>query len=294
MRDLPAPARRARVAPRGLLVTRQNRRLRRARASRSLGDRIRRLGAALRASARPLGFVLVAGALAVGAVRLARFAMTSPRFAVREIRIEGARRAGSDELRGRIGIEPGANVFRVRLGDVVRDVRSSPWVQKARARRELPGRIVVEVVEYEPRALALLGHLYLVDGDGHVFKRAAPEETAGLPVVTGLDRVDFVSDRAAGEARLREAVAFLDEYRRRGRPELAEIHLEPTGRPTLYTRDGAVQIRLGDGPLDRRLARLDVVWAALGPEARRVRAIYLDHRTRQDRVTVRVADSGVP
>ncbi|MEK6606820.1 MAG: FtsQ-type POTRA domain-containing protein [Myxococcota bacterium] len=290
MTFLPARVRQERVKRHsgGLLPTR-NRRLRRRAHSRGARSLLRRFASGFRAALRPCLFALVAAGSAAGAVALVRFALASPRFRVREVRVEGTGRARPDELRGRLRIDPEANIFRVELAEIVRDTESDPWVREAHAHRELPGTIVVDVTEHVPRIAVLLGHLYLADAEGHVFKRASADEAAGLPVVTGLDRLELIADREAGERRLRDAVALVDAYAKEGRPALGEVHLEPAGTPTLYTRDGAVQIRLGEGALDKRLARLDVVWGALGPEAERVRAIYLDSPTREDRVTVRLA-----
>jgi cell division protein FtsQ len=292
MREAGARMRQARIAPRPLLGPRNRRLRRRSRPSQPVAAQIRRAGDMVRSAVRPAIFAVMALAVLGGVAGVVHFALTSPRFAVREIRIVGAQRVPNEDLRGRIGLDSSANIFSLSLHAVKRDAASAPWVKSVDVRRELPSTIVVEIEEYRARAVALLGHLYLVDGQGHVFKRAAPDEAAEFPVITGVDRLDFIADRASAEARLSEALQFLDKYEEKPRPPLGEIHLEGAGLPTLYTRTGATQIRLGEGSLEKSLARLDLVWAALGPEATRVAALYLDNRTRQERVTVRLAASG--
>lgn len=290
MREAGARMRQARVAARPFLSPRNRRLRRRSKSSPPVAAQIRRAGDVVRSAVRPTMFAIMALAVVGGVAGVVRFALTSSRFAVREIRIDGAHRVPSDDLRGRIGLDSSANIFALNLNTVKRDAASAPWVKSVQVRRELPSTLVIEIEEYRARAVALLGHLYLVDGQGHVFKRAAPDEAAEFPVITGVDRLDFIADRASAEARIGEALQFLDKYEEKARPPLGEIHLEGTGLPTLYTRTGATQIRLGEGTLEKSLARLDLVWAALGPEATRVAALYLDNRTHQERVTVRLAD----
>ena len=251
-----------------------------------------RLVEVVRAVVRPMLFLVAAALLALGGASAARWLLTSPSFMVRHIRIEGTRRAGAEELRRRIGLEPAANIFRVSARDVVRDLESHPWVRRATAHRRLPDTIVVEITEHEPRAVVVMGHLYLTDVDGRLFKRVLEGEARDLVVVTGIDRVTYLEDREGAEARIREALELIDAYRRPGRPRLSEISLGAGGAFTLTTYDGATQIRLGTAQIRRTLSRLDVVLAALGPDLRRARTIHLDGSSQ--RVAVRLAAETEP
>ena len=274
---------------RSLLRGPSNRRLRRPERGARAMDSAR---AAARTVVRPLLFLFAAALLAAGGVTAGRWLLTSPHFMVKHIRIDGTHRAGAEELRRRIGLDPASNIFRIRVGDVVRDLESHPWVRRAVARRELPDTVAVEVTEYEPRAVVLMGHLYLTDGDGRLFKRVIEGEARDLVVVTGIDRVGYLEDREGAEARIREALALIEAYRRPGRPRLSEVSLDAGGGFTLYTYNGATQIRLGRAPMLRALSRLDVVLAALGPDLVRVRTIHLDGSSQ--RVAVRLAAEAEP
>jgi len=246
----------------------------------------------VRAAVRPVLFLGLAAAMAFGGARGYRWLMASPAFLIKDIRIEGADRANAEDVRRRIGLDPATNIFRIRTKDVVRDVESHPWIKRAAVRRELPGTIVVRLTEHEAKAAVLLGHLYLADADGRLFKRAVLTESTGLVIITGLDRVTYLEDRDAAEARIRGALAVLDTYRRPGRPRLSEISLDPGGGLTLYTYAGATQFRIGREPLDQALRRLDLVLSALGPDLPRARIIHLDGSAR--RVAVRLSADPVP
>ena len=70
------------------------------------------------------------------------------------------------------------------------------------------------------------------------------------------------------------------------------MSLDAGGGFTLYTYNGAMQIRLGQAPMLRALSRLDVVLAALGPDLARARTIHLDGSSQ--RVAVRLAAEAEP
>jgi cell division septal protein FtsQ len=266
-----------------------NRRLRRPGREGSALDSVR---AACRSIVRPMLFLAAAAVLAAGAVTGSRWLLHSPHFMVKHIRIDGTRRAGADELRRRIGLDPGSNIFRIGVRDVVRDLESHPWVKHAAAHRELPDTVAVEITEYEPSAVVLMGHLYLADADGRLFKRVVEGEARDLVVVSGIDRVAYLEDRPSAESRIREALDLIEAYRRPGRPRLSEVSLDAGGGFTLYTYHGAMQVRLGRSTVGRALTRLDVVLAALGPDLVRARTIHLDGSSQ--RVAVRLAAEAEP
>jgi cell division protein FtsQ len=256
------------------------------------------LGRRLASSARPA--LLVAIALAVGGAGwgLRRFLTRSPHFAVRALRFSPTRHVSTATLTARAGVALGSNLFSIDLDETARDVAQDPWVQSARARRELPSTIVVDIVEREAACVVALGPLYLADARGAVFKRASPEEAAALPAVTGIDRDRYLGEPEPAQAAIRQALSAVVRWQTRAeRPRIGEAHIDRLLGLTLYTiGDRAhsalpVGVRLGhlDDSLDARLARFDAVWQALAHRGEQARLIYLDNRARPDRVTVKLA-----
>jgi cell division protein FtsQ len=215
--------------------------------------------------------------------------MTSDTFRIQAIRVEGARNAPAEELQRLAQDLLGRHIFNADVAAARAAVMEHPWVRSASLHRRLPDTVVVEVQEHEPRALLLIGHLYLVNPEGQVFKRAAVGETAGLPVITGLARLDYLNNPQAAGERIRRALAALERYGQgRGRPPLSEINVSPRGTVTLFLQRGGVALHFGNGVSEDRLQKLDAVWAALGPETGRARAVFLDNEAHRSRVTVRM------
>jgi cell division protein FtsQ len=228
-----------------------------------------------------------------------RFATRSHHFAVRSLRFVTPagkpQHASEAALTARAGLAVGSNLFALDLAELSRELAQEPWVQSARARRELPSTIAVDIVEREAACVVALGALYLADASGAVFKRAAPEEAAGLVVVTGIAREEYLADGDKTRARIRDALAVLAAWNARAalRPPIGELHLDRAVGVTAYTRSG-VGVRLGrpqdnnGDALADRLQRFDAVWSALASTGERPRVIYLDNRARPDRVTVKL------
>lgn len=212
-------------------------------------------------------------------------------FAVRAVRVSPTAHVAAEALIARAAVPLGVNLFAVDRDEVARAVSQEPWVARAHVRRELPSTIVLDVVERQPACAVALGALYLADADGAVFKRATPDEAAGLPVVTGVARDDYVAEPERARAAIVQALAAVAAWRADPRrPAIGEAHVDRLAGVTLYT-DGGVGVRVGlvDETLNDRLHRYDAVAAALGDEPARL--IYVDNRARPDRVVVKLASA---
>jgi cell division septal protein FtsQ len=174
------------------------------------------------------------------------------------------------------------------MASLRRTVKGHPWVKEVTVLRELPHTIHLQIIEHRARGLLLMDHLYLVNSEGLVFKRADLDEQEGLVVITGIDRPSFLEQPRVAQKKLRRALQLVDRYYSQNRPQLSEIHMESGETFTLYLKRGGVAVRVGRELTDERLLKFDTVWAGLGPEAERARILFLDHETHPDRVMVRM------
>jgi cell division protein FtsQ len=255
----------------------------------------RRAGAALASWRR--GFIVAGVGVALAASAWgARWYLTHARhFAVRAVRVSATAHVAAEAIVARAGVPLGVNLFGVNRDEVARAVSQEPWIARAHVRRELPSTLVIDVVEREPACTVALGAVYLADADGNVFKRATPDEATALPVVTGLQREDYVAEPEKTRAQIRQALQALAAWRAGGtRPPLGEIHIDRVAGITLYTERG-VGVRVGavDGTLPARLARYDTVAADLDANGAEARLLYVDNRARPDRVTVKLAANSI-
>jgi cell division protein FtsQ len=230
---------------------------------------------------------------AVGAAGY-HFATHSPRFAITDIEIRGAHHLAPAAIAAAMPVRVGDNVFAANLGAIASDLRGNPWIASASLHRVLPHTLVVEVREREPVAAVELSApasggagLYLVEADGHPFKRVETDagDGDGLPVITGIARAAYAQDPDATAQTIRGALATLDAWGG-NRPKIGEVHVDAHGALTLHTYDRATAIALGTAAPDHgdqiaeRMATFDLAWAELDAgERERARAVHLGDRT---------------
>jgi cell division protein FtsQ len=200
----------------------------------------------------------------LGGQWLVQHVVDSPRFRVRQINISSGAHVRREEVLALASVEEFDRLLLIDTDAVAARVASHPWVARVRVDRQLPSGLRIEVTERQAAAVAALSGLYLIDQDGHPFKRATMDEAEGLPVLTGIEREQYAGLREATEAAYREALGLLDEYyRRTGRPMLSEIAIDPRFGFTLYFLEGGAEVRIGRGNYSEKLARLDQILEAV-------------------------------
>jgi cell division protein FtsQ len=235
--------------------------------------------------------VLVSLAVAWGAWR---YALTTPRFALERIELEGARRSSSEALARQAGITLGQNILAIDTETAQKRILDDPWVREARVVRKLPGTLRVELAEREAVALAVFDdRLYLVSRTGEPFKSFDPEQSDphDLPLITGVSGAELGRDRAAALERLAVALDVLRQYERlpasRVHPA-EEVHLAEDGQVVLSVGKQGVALHLGAGPWARKLAMADRVLSDLSRAGRVPGILFLDNRAHPERVVVRM------
>lgn len=241
-----------------------------------------------KASAASIGWLVV---LALGVIVAARqWLVTTPYFALREVRIEGASHRSREHYQAVAALEKGKNVLALDLGDVRRRLLEEPWVEEAVVVRRLPGRIDVTVREREPLAVVALDAPYLVTAAGNVFKTVEADELVDRPVITGLTTESVGDANGRGRELLRRALDLAAEYERGKLADampLEEVHVEASGEMVLRVGAQGVALELGQGPYRHKLDMAAKVLAEVDRRGGRATALLLDGAPTSDRVVVR-------
>ena len=238
-----------------------------------------------------LGVALVAGASVAVAWAARRHIMTSPRFAVTELQVEGADHRASEAIAAESGIVVGTNVFALDLDAARAGILADPWIAEVSLARRLPGTILVQVVERKAAAMLAMGDTFLATGDGEPFKKLEAGDPVELPLITGLKAESFSTDRDGAMRTVRRAVDLAAEYERgplARKAPLEEVHVEPDGAFTLVVGRSATELVLGGPPFRRKLEQAARVVAELEKRGAKADTIMLDNDARPERVVVRM------
>jgi len=236
-----------------------------------------RRGSALRAVLRTVAVVLL---LAGGAGVAAHWLLTSPRFAVTRVEVEGASRVSRQRVLAVAGVRPGTNLLRVDPLAVVARLEGIPEVRRAEVVRALPNHVTIRVEERRPFTLLSTGTLHWLDEDGYLVGDATRAVAPPVPVISGLSTAELATLRTHPSARTRAAIALIRVLLRSGSAltqEISEIDMSRPEGPVLYTLDG-VEVRLGSEQWEERLARLEGVLTQVAEDPESVRTIDLRFR----------------
>jgi cell division septal protein FtsQ len=246
---------------------------------------LRRAVAVAARSARLVLACLAASALLYGGLRLYRYAFTAPYLAVRTIDVVGAARLGRDDVLKLSGIKAGENILALDAAAAEGRIKAEPWVAGARVRRRLPHTVSIEIRERRPIALVRLDGIYVMDSDGAVFKRLQREDALDLPLVSGIEPVDFRgAGRGAGAAggggnvaALLSLIGFLDGRRGFDIGRVSEIHVDKRFGLSLYTADEGVRLEVGTDSFEEKFASLERVMGSRGGRLAGIEAIDLNN-----------------
>ena len=186
-------------------------------------------------------------------------------FSAADITVQGEKRLSEKAVLEMAELEEGVNILSVNISMVRKRLVAAPWIQSAAVRRELPSRLSVSVKEHEPLAVLDVGRLFLVNKAGEIFKEAEPEEMTGLPVISGMNYVDWKRSDGA-ETRVFQAVmAFLDLLEKKpflfSDRAVREIRVDPEMGLSVQMSEPVVRVELGFDAYERKLQRIRRIMA---------------------------------
>ena len=248
------------------------------------GQRVARARRVRRAVLRRWGPIalaaLTAGALVTATLLAARWATTTPRFAVRRVEVEGVSRLRSEDVMRVAGVQPGVNLFRMSPRAAVTALEALPQVRRAEVVRHFPDRVVIQVEERRPFTLVHAGRLHWIDEQGVALGGESRAVPVTLPVISGFEPDELATARHAPSERLARGLSLVRMLLRSGSPMIAQISEIDVGRPegpVLYTVDG-IEVRIGDEDWEGRLARLMGVLAQIRTSGEAVSSVDLRFR----------------
>ncbi len=222
------------------------------------------------AAAGALGLCLVVGVLRIGPPAHA-WCVGHPYFAVDEIIMSPTRHVQPGSLLRWAGVSPGMSIWHTAPRRLARKIAGHPWIRTATVRRELPRRLVIEVIEREPLALISLDRLYQVDRRGVVFAALGEDDRLNLPLITGLGETEASRRRA-----LREAIKVLHLVQARGLSfRVSEVHIQEEQGVRLFPVEPAVALTFGWGRPRQKVEWLETVLASHAGREGRIREIDL-------------------
>jgi cell division septal protein FtsQ len=164
-------------------------------------------------------------------------------FRIEEVHVAGNTALAASEVQAAAGLRRGGSVLGVDLGAARERLVALPRVRAANLRRRLPGTILIDIVERVPCAVVRADRSFLVDAEGAIVGTAGPAESAGLPVLMGVEILAGALT-ARGHADLAAGLDLIAAVRQAGFPALVAIdHID------MADADDAVIVPVAGRPL---------------------------------------------
>ena len=121
------------------------------------------------------------------------FVTQSDYFRTQTITIEGYERLSQKQIADQAQVRKGMNVLAVNLTMVRKKLLAHPWIEEAEVNREIPSGLTIRIKEHVPLAIVDLGHKFLINESGEIFKEWASGDPDHFPIVTGLQMADIAT-----------------------------------------------------------------------------------------------------
>ncbi|MFI5298435.1 MAG: cell division protein FtsQ/DivIB [Polyangiales bacterium] len=242
---------------------------------------------------------LAVGVVAVGvvaAIGARRYVTSSPRFALRDLRVTGANHRTAEVLAAAAGVRVGDNVVELDLESIRARIEADPWVERATVMRRLPASLSIDVVEREAAAVvAMPGGAMLATPTGALFKRVEEGDPVDLPVITGIGADEAVRDRDGVGQLVRRALDLDAEIERAGifGGRVEELAFDPDGSVSAILGRRGVRVAFGLGPYRGKIRLAARVETELSRRGAHPTAVFLDDDQHPDRIVVRLV-AGLP
>lgn len=199
-----------------------------------------------------LAVVLMTGgratALGQGLTRFADSRLSAMGISLQHVRLEGVSDAAAPDIQRVLEMKRGDPLALMDLAAVQKSVESVGWVRQASVRRQLPGLLVITVVE-RPRLAVwqYKGKSMVVDDQGQIIPEARASNFLNLPLVVG----EGANEQAAGILELMNARPGLMQK------TYALVRVD-TRRWDIHLKNGTI-VKLPALNQDDAMARLDTL-----------------------------------
>ncbi|TSK06865.1 MAG: FtsQ-type POTRA domain-containing protein [Geobacter sp.] len=196
------------------------------------------------------------------------------------IEVSPLKRVSRDELITLAGIRPGDSMLGLDLKTVMARLGKNPWLEQIQVRRYFPHTLSITVAERTPVAVANVGCLYYLDDKGVLFKSLTEGDRLDYPLITGITEEELAQDPKGTQEALKSALQLIGTLKSGSvfsLADISEIHYSRGYGFTLFTMQGGIPVKLGNGEFGDKLARLSRIYGDLKTQMQALDYIDLDY-----------------
>jgi cell division protein FtsQ len=205
--------------------------------------------------------------------------LTSPHIRLERVMVSGVDGKLKHALLKMSELKPDTSLLAVRLDDLKQRMEKHPWIRSVYLEKRFPHTLVVKAEKEKACAIVVMGNLHYMNRLGKIFRRVDENANMDFPLVTGISTAG--SER---EEQLQLAAHVLRVLEPKKGPlslaQLSEVHVEKTGRISLYFLSLPAVIAVEGTQLEKKMEDLKRLVAHLKRTGRihMVKRIDLNYR----------------
>jgi cell division protein FtsQ len=176
------------------------------------------------------------------------FFVNSPFFNTREIEVRGNQYADAGHLIELSGLQEGISIF-VNQTERAEDwLELNSYVEEAKVRRFLPGKLIITVTERQPLAVVVSGDAFLtLAADLTILSRQNSVSGLEYPLITGVKDIapGIMPGYALTGDQIKSGINIISQMEDHIYAGISEINVEDTQKVRIYL-DSGVEVRVGD------------------------------------------------
>jgi len=180
-------------------------------------------------------------------------------FRAEKVIVSGTDRLDPVAIQKVANLWEGVNVLSVNLSMVRKRLLSEPWIADVEIRREFPATITIAIREHRPLAVIDLGRPFLINTEGRIFKETEHGRFAQLPIITGIDYLDWRMEGKPGSQVFDAVMDVLllgsDRAHLLNNERIDQIIVDREIGLTLRTESPVSVIELGYGDFEKKYQR---------------------------------------
>ena len=231
-------------------------------------------------TSRGIGAAVICAAVGFGGWQLYGLVSRTTLLRLETIEVTPLKRVSRDEIISIAGVRPGDSMLGLRLKGVVTQLSKNPWIEQVQVRRYFPHTLSITLSERTPQAVANVGTLCYLDEKGVLFKSLVEGDRLDYPLITGVSEEDLVKDPEGTKEALKTALQLIGTLKTGGvfgLEDVSEIHYDKGYGFTLFTVQGGVPVKLGNGAFPEKLERFAGIYKDLKPQMQALDYIDLDY-----------------
>jgi cell division protein FtsQ len=136
-------------------------------------------------------------------------------FNAKTITVSGTNHLLTREVIEQANLSLNQNILSINLNKTKLNIINNPWVEQVLVKRKYPSTIVIKIIEHVPYAILVLDQKYIINNKGKIFKEWKKGDLEDVPLITGIDYRDIITDKKEGSfcyAQALDVVKFKIEY----------------------------------------------------------------------------------